>query len=79
VPDLHGTGERRAEPGELCTCGRQAIVVYLGSVFGPTGDCSIRDGGDQTGPCPFCGGPRHSELEGRCPHYRLRLAPKGDR
>jgi hypothetical protein len=79
VPDLHGTGERRAEPGELCTCGRQAIVVYLGSVFGPTGDCGIRDGGDQTGPCPFCGGPRHSELEGRCPHYRLRLAPKGDR
>jgi len=40
--------ERRAEPGELCTCGRQAIVVYLGGAFGPTGDCGIRDGGDQT-------------------------------
>ena len=76
VADLHGISERRAEPGELCTCGRQAIVVYLGGVFGPTGDCGIRDGGDRTGPCPFCGEPRH---QGRCPHYRLRLAPKGDR
>jgi hypothetical protein len=67
------TSERRAEPGELCTCGRQAIVVYLGGAFGPTGWCGIGDGGDRTGPCPFCGEPRHSELEGRCPQYRLRL------
>jgi hypothetical protein len=63
--------ERPAEPGERCTCGRQAIVVYLGSVFGPSGYCGIPDGGDQTGPCPFCGGPRHQS--GRCPDYRLRL------
>jgi hypothetical protein len=66
-------GERLAEPGELCTCGRQAIVVYLGSVFGPTGYCGLPNGGDHTGPCPFCGGPRHPEWEGRCPDYRLRL------
>jgi hypothetical protein len=65
--------ERPAAPGELCTCGRQAIVVYLGSVFGPTGYCGIPDGGDHTGPCPFCGGPRHTEPYGRCPDYRLRL------
>ena len=65
--------ERPAAPGELCTCGRQAIVVYLGSVFGPTGYCGIPDGGDHTGPCPFCGGPRHTEPSGRCPDYRLRL------
>jgi hypothetical protein len=65
--------ERPAEPGELCTCGRQAIVVYLGSAFGPTGYCGIGDGGDQAGPCPFCGGPRHKEPYGRCPDYRLRL------
>jgi hypothetical protein len=65
--------ERPAKPGELCTCGRQAVVVYLGSVFGSTGYCGIPDGGDRTGPCPFCGGPRHSEWEGRCPNYRLRL------
>jgi hypothetical protein len=65
--------ERLAAPGELCTCGRQAIVVYLGSVFGPTGYCGIPDGGDRAGPCPFCGGPRHTEPYGRCPGYRLRL------
>jgi hypothetical protein len=65
--------QRPAAPGELCTCGRQAIVVYLGSRFGPTGYCGIPDGGDRTGPCPFCGGPRHAEPSGRCPAYRLRL------
>jgi hypothetical protein len=57
--------------GERCTCGRQAIVVFLGSAFGPTGYCGIADGGDQIGPCPFCGGPRHQSS--RCPDYRLRL------
>ena len=65
--------ERPAAPEELCTCGRQAIVVYLGSAFGPTGYCGIPDGGEGTGPCPFCGGPRHREPYGRCPVYRLRL------
>jgi hypothetical protein len=68
--------ERPAAPGERCTCGRQAIVVYLGSTFGPTGFCGIADGGDRTGPCPFCGGPRHKTAwgdPGRCPDYRLRL------
>ena len=65
--------ERPAEPGERCICGRQAIVVYLGSVFGPTGYCGIPDGGEDTGPCPFCGGSRHREPYSRCPAYRLRL------
>ena len=65
--------ERPAVPGELCTCGRQAIVIYLGGTFGPTGYCGIPDGGDQTGPCPFCGGPHHLEPYGRYPAYRLRL------
>ena len=65
--------ERPAAPGELCTCGRQAIVVYLGGVFGPTGYCGIPDGGEGNGPCPFCGGPRHREPYSRCPAYRLRL------
>jgi hypothetical protein len=67
---------RPAVPGERCTCGRQAVVIYLGSVFGPTGYCGIADGGDQSGPCPFCGGPRHETAwgdPGRCPDYRLRL------
>jgi hypothetical protein len=71
--------ERPAEAGERCTCGRQAVVVYLGSAFGPTGYCGIADGGDQTGQCPFCGGPRHETAygdPGRCPDYRLRLDPQ---
>jgi hypothetical protein len=63
--------ERPAMPGERCTCGRQAVVVYLGSTFGPIGYCGIADGGDHAGPCPFCGGPRHQSS--RCPDYRLRL------
>ncbi len=62
--------DRPAQPGERCTCGRQAVVVYLTSRFGPIGYCGIADGGDQRGPCPFCGGPRHPQ--GRCPDYRLR-------
>jgi hypothetical protein len=62
--------ERPAEPGERCTCGRQAIVVFLGGAFGPTGYCGIGDGGDHNGPCPFCGGARHQD---RCPDYQLRL------
>jgi hypothetical protein len=68
-----GPAERPAVPGERCTCGRQAVVVYLGGVFGPTGYCGIADGGDRVGPCPFCGRPRHREPNGRCPDYRLRL------
>jgi hypothetical protein len=65
--------ERPAEPGERCTCGRQAIVEYLGGALGPTGYCGRPDGGDQVGPCPFCGGARHQD---RCPDYRLRLDPE---
>lgn len=56
--------------GELCTCDRQAIIVYLAGRFGPTGWCGQSDGADQAGPYPFCGGARH---ESRCPKYRLRL------
>jgi hypothetical protein len=64
--------ERAAQPGELCTCGRQAIAVYPSDHYGEVGWCGISDGGDRTGPCPFCGGRRHGELGG-CPRYRLRL------
>jgi hypothetical protein len=72
----HYVTERPAEPGELCTCGRQAVVVFLGSVFGETGYCGRADGGDRTGPCPFCGQGRH---DGRCPDYRLRLDEPAER
>jgi hypothetical protein len=74
IQQLEAPGsERPAVPGERCTCGRQAVAVYLTSRFGPIGYCGIPDGGDQAGPCPFCGGPRHREPDGRCPDYRLRL------
>jgi hypothetical protein len=80
MSDQHDMTTRPAEPGELCTCGRQAIAVYPSDTYGEVGDCGIRDGGDRTGPCPFCGGPRHGEqgeLGDRCPSYRLRLDEPG--
>jgi hypothetical protein len=75
MPDLDNLSERPAQPGELCTCGRSAIVVYRSDLFGEVGYCGIADGGQRTGPCPFCGGPRHTQDAGRCPLYRLRLDP----
>ncbi len=60
--------ERPAERGELCTCGRPAVVVYPGGPLGDTGWCgaqSIRTD------CAWCDQPRHS---GRGPEYRLRPA-----
>ncbi len=62
---------RSAEPGELCTCGRQATEVFEGGPFGSTGYCGRPDGGDKSGPCRFCGAPRDSH-GGRCPKYTLR-------
>lgn len=62
-------------PGELCTCGRQAIEVFETS-HGPVGYCGVSDGGNGVGPCPFRGSPRkHLDSWGfpmRCPQYRLR-------
>lgn len=59
---------RWAEPGEVCICGHPAVLVFVGGPHGDTGYCGQRDGGDQGGPCPFCGGDRHG---GRCPDYQL--------
>jgi hypothetical protein len=63
------TSERQAEPGEVCTCGRQAVKVFCWNDRNPVGWCGLSDGGDSRGPCPFCGGGRH-EI-GRCPSYEL--------
>jgi hypothetical protein len=63
-------GERPAEPGQLCSCGRQAVVVFLTERFGPVGWCGVSDGGRR---CPFCGRGGHGEQ--RCPAYTLRPAP----
>lgn len=61
--------QRPAEKGELCTCGRQAVIVILGGKHGETGYCGIADGGAK-GPCAFCGGDPTSHS--RCPQYTLR-------
>lgn len=67
--------ERPAEPGELCTCGRPARIVYITSRFGPVGYCGL-PGARPTSPCPFCGSPAsHRAPYGdplKCPAYRLR-------
>jgi hypothetical protein len=66
------TDIRPALPGELCTCGRQARVVYVfpdRSDRREIGDCDIRDGGSVSGPCPFCGA---AEKHSPCLDYRLR-------
>lgn len=67
--------ERPAQPGERCTCGRPAIIVYLTAAHGPVGYCGRPDGGARMVPCPFCGGGPHVTGWGdpaRCPHYTLR-------
>jgi hypothetical protein len=37
--------ERPARPGELCECGRPAVVVYETERFGDVGWCGVSDGG----------------------------------
>ena len=67
-------GRRPAEPGEVCTCGAPAVLVFDYSVLGePIGSCMSLDPHTRSGPCPFCGtsGP-HASGGGICPHYRLR-------
>lgn len=61
--------ERPAIAGELCICGRSAVVVFEGGQFGPTGWCGLADGGARGGVCPFCRARRH---KGRCPSYTVR-------
>lgn len=69
-----GSGSRSARAGEVCTCGRAAVMVFTGGPFGATGWCGRGDGGAKDGPCPFCGGERHTTE--RCPQYRLRPAAR---
>ncbi|MFJ4653919.1 hypothetical protein ACIP5Y_21860 [Nocardia sp. NPDC088792] len=66
---MNQTEVRRALPGERCTCGRQAVEVFI-SDHGETGYCGLADGG-QEGPCVFCGSEERDH--GRCPQYQLRV------
>ena len=73
-------GQRLAGPGELCTCGRPAVTVYL-TERGAFGYCGQPDGGARTRPCPWCGVARR-HLTGwgdptRCPDYALRAPAAG--
>ena len=72
--------QRPAEPGERCTCGRPAVIVYL-TERRDVGYCGRSDGGARTVPCPFCGEETaHRSPWGDpavCPAYRVR--PGGDR
>lgn len=81
---------RPALPGELCTCGRQAVDVIATERFGDIGACGLDNGGEpENGWCPFCENElRHDEPRvdyegnrvgtfrqgGKCPRYRLRLS-----
>lgn len=70
------TAQRAAHPGELCPCGRQAVTVFMLDPGPEVGYCGIADGGQRSGPCPFCGGQRHRQPWGDpapCPRYQLRL------
>lgn len=68
-----GRIQRPARPGELCTCGHPARMVYRaeGRVFG---SCEI-EGQAPLLPCPFCGSSTaHTKAWGdsaACPQYRL--------
>ncbi|MFD9249601.1 hypothetical protein [Streptomyces bottropensis] len=69
--------ERPAVPGELCTCGRQAIVVYVTAEHGEVGHCGIEGAAFRPVlPCPWCGATEPHTVPwgdpGRCPQYTLR-------
>lgn len=65
-------GERPARPGERCTCGRPAAVVFVTDRVGDLGACLIDDAGrGGPWPCIFCVGREHHQRGERCPAYRL--------
>ncbi|WP_159024380.1 hypothetical protein [Streptomyces scabiei] len=71
------TDQRAAEPGELCTCGRQAVLVFSTEEFGDVGYCGVEGSAfDPVLPCPWCGSSApHTQSWGdpkRCPDYQLR-------
>lgn len=75
--------QRPAVAGELCTCGRPAMVIYVSRPDDPVGHCGLENGGrPENGWCPFCENELRHDSAGvdgpipqgeRCPRYRLRL------
>ena len=68
--------QRPAEPGELCTCGREADVVFLTDTRdGGVGWCGVHEVPPIL-PCPFCGSAtEHTTSYGDrevCPDYHVR-------
>jgi len=59
-----GTRERPTTAGEHCTCGRQAVVVFITEAWGEVGWCGHSDGA-RRGRCVFCSDPA-GHPEERC-------------
>jgi hypothetical protein len=75
--------QRPAEFGDLCTCGRQAVVVYISEEYGEVGHCGVEGSAAQPIlPCPFCHSSKpHKASWGdpaKCPDYRLRPVRPSD-
>jgi hypothetical protein len=76
VNAVEDSTERPAEPGELCTCGRQARTVFITRRWGEVGSCDTDNSGQRPIlPCPFCRATEAHQVGGeivKCPQYRLR-------
>lgn len=71
------SAERLAAAGELCTCGRLAVVVFSNTEFGDVGYCGIEGSqADPVLPCPWCSSTKPHTVPwgdpGKCPDYQLR-------
>jgi hypothetical protein len=76
-PPESQTTERPAVAGELCTCGRQAVTVFVSEKWGEVGHCGVEGSAARPVlPCPWCGATvPHTASWGdpqKCPEYRLR-------
>lgn len=77
MDDVRPAEPRPAEPGELCTCGRQARLAIPTHEYGDVGWCGQDGGALQPAlPCPWCAATKaHTTPWGdpvRCPNYTLR-------
>lgn len=69
--------QRVARPGELCTCGRAAVTVFISEEYGEVGYCGIEgSAANPVLPCPWCSSVEpHKQSWGdpaKCPEYQIR-------